>query len=389
MSRRSDVTTRRALGSLRAPDEAGAQARTWATVREAYADRPEPAPAHRRRRIGAVPAAVVLIAAVALSPATATVTRIINHAFSAAHIARMAGLSLPAPGKLLVSGTHGTWIVSRSGSVRHLGPWTQASWSPRGLYVAVASAESLAAIDPGGAVAWQLPVRGVSEPQWYRPSGYRVAYRTGADLHELAGDGRSDHLLARGVAPIASAWRPGHAFQLAYVTRSGTSVVRDADTGAPVWHSRAHPGRPLALSWSPDGSRLTLITSAGAWLMLPGQSPPLSVHLPVRGPLVAAAASPDGRRLALVRGGAVPQLELADLTAPQRPPRTVLGVAVAQPTWSPNSRWLLVTEPAAGSWLFVRAGSRVRILAEPGVAGKLARRGPPAALRIEGWCCAP
>jgi hypothetical protein len=389
MSRRVDTTARRAVNGLRAPDEAGAQERAWATVSTAYADRPAPAPARRRRRIAAVPVAAVLIGVVALSPAGATVTRIINRALSVPHIARMTGLSLPAPGRLLVSDARGTWVVSSSGSVRRLGRWTQAAWSPRGLYVAVASAGSLAAVDPTGAVAWRVPVRGGSDPRWYVPSGYRVAYRSGANLRELAGDGSGDHLLATSVAPVAPAWRPGHAFQLAYVTRSGLVILRGGDSRVQVWRSRAHPGRPLALSWSPDGLRLTLVTSAGAWLMLPSQSAPLSVRLGVRGPLVAAAASPDGRRLALVRGGAVPQLLLTDLTAPQRPPRTVLGIAVAQPTWSPDSRWLLVTEPGGGSWLFVRDAARLRVLAEPGVARKLAPDDRSAPLRIGGWCCAP
>ncbi|HYZ80158.1 MAG TPA: hypothetical protein VE571_02755, partial [Solirubrobacteraceae bacterium] len=81
-------------------------------------------------------------------------------------------------------------------------------------------------------------------------------------------------------------------------------------------------------------------------------------------------------------------LQLADLTAPQRPARTVLGIAVEEPTWSPDSRWLLATEPGADSWLFVRAAARPRILAEPGLARKLAPKDRSAPLRIGGWCCA-
>ena len=388
MNRRIDPTAERALIGVRAPDEPGAEERAWMTVKAAYLEHPRAAPARRRRALAAVPLVAAFIAAVALSPAGATVTRIINRAFSPPHIARMTSLSLPSPGRVLVSSARGTWIVSAGGSVRRLGGWTQANWSPRGLYLAVASAGALAAVDPAGAVAWRLPAHGVSDPRWYTPSGYRVAYRSGGNLREVAGDGRSDHLVARGVAPIAPAWRPGHDFQLAYVARGGGVVVRDGDSGVVVWHSRPHPGRAVQLSWSPNGTRLLFVTSAGAWLYLPGQSPPLSLRLPVAGPLVAAAASPDGRRLALVRGGRAPQLELTDLTAPEHPARTVVGIAVDQPTWSPDSRWLLVSQPAAGSWLFVRVARRTRLFSVSGATGRFGAVTRGGAVRIDGWCCA-
>ena len=180
------------------------------------------------------------------------------------------------------------------------------------------------------------------------------------------------------------------------MTSRGAAVVRGGDTGATVWRSGPHPGRPLALSWSPTGTRLVLVTSAGAWLYLPGQAPPLHIRLPVHGPVLDASASPDGRWLALVRGmptsghpGAAtsPQLQIADLTAPARAARTVLsGIGVSQPTWAPDSQWLLVTWSAAGQWWFVRATGRARIIAESRVAAKLGGRSGP--LRLDGWCCA-
>jgi hypothetical protein len=397
VSRRLDATARRALAGVRPPGESGAQERAWATVRAAYRERPAAAPARSRRRLAVVPVAAVLIGAIAFSPAGATVKRIINRALSEPRVAHAAALSLPAPGKLLLSDARGTWVVSSHGSVKRLGAWTQASWSPRGIYLAVASAGSLAAVDPTGTLAWRLAVPAVSDPRWYPPDGYRVAYRSGADLREVAGDGSGDHLLATGVAPIAPAWRPGHDYQLAYATRRGAVVIRGGDTGASVWRSGPHPGRPLAISWSPTGSRLVLVTSAGAWLYLPGQVTPLRIRLPVRGPVLDATASPDGRWLALVRGMTVagraggattPELQIADLTAPARSPRTVLsGIPVGQPTWAPDSRWLVVTWSAAGQLWFVHAIGRLRIIAESRVAAKLGPGGRAGPLRLDGWCC--
>jgi hypothetical protein len=402
VSERPEASARRALTGVRAPDESAAQERAWATVRAAYRDRPVPAPTRGRARIALVPIAAAILGAIALSPAGASVTRIINRALSTGrpgHIARAPALSLPGPGELLLSGSRGTWVVPAHGAARRLGAWTQASWSPRGKYLAVASAGALAAIDPTGKLAWRVPERGASDPEWYSPNGYRVAYRSGSDLREIAGDGRGDHLLATHVAPIAPAWRPGHEFQLAYVTRRGAVVVRDGDTGIRVWRSAPHPGRPVALSWSPTGTRLVLVTSAGAWLYLPGQAPPLRVALPIRGPVLAATASPDGRWLAVVRGQTArghggpptsPQLQIADLTVPARAPRTLLsGIPVSQPTWAPNSRWLLVAWSTADQWWFVRPTGPTRVIAESRVAAKLGRGGPASALELEGWCCSP
>ncbi len=139
---------------------------------------------HRRARAAGIlvlPVAAVLVAAIALTPAGATVTRIINRALAPVHVSRAVALSLPTAGKLLLSNALGTWVVSTHGSVRRLGPWTQADWSPRGKYLAVASADALAAIDPTGKLAWRLPERAVSDPTWYWPSGYRIAYRSGAE----------------------------------------------------------------------------------------------------------------------------------------------------------------------------------------------------------------
>ena len=152
--RRIDPTAERALIGVRAPNEPGAEERAWTTVKAAYLERPRSTPARRRRPLAAVPLVAACLAAVALSPAGATVTRIINRAFSPPHIARMTGLSLPAPGRVLVSSARGTWIVSAGGSVRRLGSQVQITLP--------------ASIEPG---AWTQTLQGELEKLGYREEG--------------------------------------------------------------------------------------------------------------------------------------------------------------------------------------------------------------------------
>src|SRR5690349_24551837 len=109
-------------------------------------------PVRRRRpqkRLLLAPAIAILLAAVTLSPAGATVGRWIRHALGVPHAAP-ALFRLPASGSVLVSGTGGTWTVAADGSSRRLGPWRQASWSPHGLFIAVTRSDQLAAVDPHG-----------------------------------------------------------------------------------------------------------------------------------------------------------------------------------------------------------------------------------------------
>ena len=112
--------------------------------------------------------------------------------------------------------------------------------------MAVAAGDRLAAVDPHGTVRWALARPAVSDPRWYSPSGYRVAYLSAGTLRVVDGDGTGDRLLATGVAHVAPAWRPGQPlgpFELAYVTARGRVVVRDGDTGKVVWSAAPARGR--------------------------------------------------------------------------------------------------------------------------------------------------
>lgn len=385
MSRRAPQMLR----EFRAPDETGAQQRAWSVVREAYAER-EPLPKARpRRSLALVPAIALIAAGVLLTPAGATVGRLITKALGVRHAAPMLS-SLPSPGRLLVSGPGGTWTAAADGSLRHLGSFWQASWSPRGLYVAVASRDRLAAIDPHGIVRWAVDRPAVSDPTWFSPTGYRVAYLSAGTLRVVAGDGTGDHLLAPGVAHVAPAWRPNYSFQLAYVTDEDRVVVRDADTGQLLW-SQPAGARPHKLLWSSDGRRLVVVAAHAVRTYTPAGTLTATLHLPAIAAAGDAALSPDGRRLALVLGG--DQVAVIRVGSPTGARSQLLaGKGLREVSWSPDGRWLLVGWPAANQWVFVRVSGTPRVEAfsrieqqfsATSAAGSAAAAFP----RLEGWCC--
>ncbi|MGN6872311.1 MAG: hypothetical protein ACTHMY_28305, partial [Solirubrobacteraceae bacterium] len=266
-----------------------------------------------------------------------------------------------------------------------LGDWRQASWSPRGLYVAVATADRLAAVDPRGNVRWAVARPDVSDPRWFSPSGYRVAYLSAGTLRVIAGDGTGDHLLAPRVAHVAPAWRPGYSFQLAYVTARNRLVVRDADTGQLIW-TRPLDARPRELLWSADGSHLVVVSAHMVRTYAGSGGRPTIFHLP-GGPAGDAALSPDGKRLALVLGGdrvVIVRAGLASSTV-----RQLLAVAgLREVSWSPNGKWLLATLPIADQWVFVRALGPPRVAAVGRIAQQFSAGGSAKAFpQLEGWCC--
>jgi Tol biopolymer transport system component len=293
--------------------------------------------------------------------------------------------SLPSAGRVLVSGPGGTWTAAADGSLRHLGDWTQASWSPRGLYMAVASADRLAAIDPRGNVRWAIARPEVSDPRWFSPSGYRVAYLSAGTLRVIAGDGTDDHLLAARAARVAPAWRPGYSFQLAYVTTDNRLVVRDADTEQLIW-TRVLDAQPRELLWSSDGSRLVVVSARSVRTYAGSGGRPTLLHLP-GAPVGDAALSPDGKRIALVLGR--DRVVIVRAGSASSPVRQLLAVAgLRELSWSPNGRWLLASLPAADQWVFVRALGPPRVAAVGRIAQQFSSGGSAKSFpQLEGWCC--
>jgi hypothetical protein len=376
---------RRTLREFRAPEEGASERRAWNVVRDAYLERePVRVPARTRARLALAPVLAVIAAGLVLSPAGATVGRLITKALGVRHAAPMLS-SLPSAGRVLLSGPGGTWTAAANGSLRHLGDFSEASWSPRGLYVVVVSPGRLAAVDPRGDVKWAIARPDVSDPRWFSPSGYRVAYLSAGTLRVLAGDGTADHLVAARAAHVAPAWRPGYSFQLAYVTTGNRLVVRDADTEQLIWTRTLH-APPRELLWSDDGSRLVVVSAHAVTTYAGSGGRPTILHLPGAS-AGDAALSPDGERVALVLGG--DRVVTVRAGSASSPVRQLLAVAgLREVNWSPNGKWLLTSLPVADQWVFVRAVGSPRVAAVARIAQQFSSSGSAKEFpQLEGWCC--
>jgi len=338
------------------PSDAEAEERAWSVVRDAYAHRE---PLVRRRRSPIRPALVlaavaVAVVAAALSPPGRAVVNAVRRSIGIEG-AQPALFQLPSPGRLLVSGAGGTWVVAADGSTRRLGAYSQASWSPHALYVVAATANELAAVAPAnGHVHWQLARPAIGFPRWGGTrTDTRIAYVTGSTLHVVAGDGTGDRRLPPS-ARVAPAWQPGTSRHvLAYVDVRGRLTIMNADRGIVTRRSRPYMDvRDIA--WSPNGRTLALAARDEVALfdVATGEAHVVGV----RGVRTLAFA-PDGR-LALLRGNGVLLVAHARVRTLFAAPSRLAGLA-----WSPNGRWLLSSLPAADQWVFVQARGGHRVLA--------------------------
>ena len=76
--------------------------------------------------------------------------------------------ALPSPGRLLVAGPGGVWVVQSCGGARRLGAYEDATWSPRGLFAGATRGRSLSAVEPDGTVRWTLARRRRPSPRGRR-----------------------------------------------------------------------------------------------------------------------------------------------------------------------------------------------------------------------------
>jgi len=390
-----DAERRRALLGIMPPDELGAQRRAWSLARAAFAER-EPTPWPRRHTRGLVVAAAAIgVVAAILSPPGRAVIDEVRDAVGTERVVGVpkawpALFSLPAKGRVLVTAPTGPWVVSADGAKRRLGDYEEASWSPGGRHVVVSRRSQLVAVTPKGDSRWSLARPRVHAARW-SPSGFRIAYLSGANLRVVAGDGTGDRRLDA-AADVAPAWRPVEDHLLAYVRRGGLRVV-DADTTRGVWTADADAA-PLQLGWSSDGQRLVLVTEVDRGrfaLSTFDDTGRRRQFLVFPGRFVDAAFAPDDHRLALIRSQAGrSELLVVDADGLRRQEPVFEGAGrFSDVAWDPGGSWLLLGWESADQWLFMRSTDVSKIKAVSSLRKQFDPGGTGAGAfpRIEGWCC--
>jgi hypothetical protein len=396
----------RGLREARVPVDPEAEARGLDVVLAAYAERAPRRRATALPRLAVALAVAVLVAALLLSPAGASVRGWVGDVFSEAPAPSHGGLTaIPGGGRLLVQGATGPWVVEPDGSRHRLGDYDEASWSPRGLYIAAAAGNRLTAVAPDGTVHWSLTApASVRDPRWSPPSpaGVFVAYRSGSGLRIVAGDGSEERPLDESVAPLAPAWSPlARPADLAYVDARGALRVVDVESGREAARGKALPGIAW-LEWggshagamleaSPRRVRVRAVGVDGSDVV--GLGAPRSFHLPAGETVEDAALSPDGRKVAALLGsrfGGARRTDLMLFDVRHRASVRLLSVPgrLTELAWAPGGGRLLIGWPRFDEWLFLPThfakGQAVTGVSRAFSPGAAAAAPFP---RVEGWCC--
>ena len=355
---------------LDAPIPPGAEERACRVATAAFSAR-KPTP--RRRSYWKPVVAVAVVAAVTgvlASPPGRSVIHAIREAVGVKNAQREL-FALPAPGRLLVNSPRGAWVVEQDGSRRLLGPYRDASWSPFGRFVvAVKNRYELVAMEPNGKVHWTFPAPAVRSPRWGGTrTNTRIAYLTTPvwSMAVVAGDGTGNRESCTGLAPVAPAWRPGSLRTVAVFGPAGDVRVEDVPSCKLVVHTHPEPA-PAKLQWSADGTLLLAVTGIGATVY------DTNGHV-VQESTGVTDATFVGRthRVVALRGG--------DVFVPGSAP-LFHAVGIRQIVSSPDGRWLLLTWPAAGQWVFVRVVAPHTIHAVSGIARQFGGGSFPS---VSGW----
>jgi hypothetical protein len=382
-----------------------AERRGLAVVEAAYGEHGQGGPALGVRRpslprLALVLGIVTLLAAVLLSPAGAAVRDWVGDVVETSAPKPEPELSgIPGGGRLLVQSAIGPWVVQPDGSRRLLGDYEVATWSPRGLFLAVAGGRTLSAVEPDGTPHWSLTAAArVADPRW-APSGERIAYRAGRELRIVAGDGTGDRLLARSTAPVPPAWSPWGDAGLAFAATGELRIV-NSETGEGLAAAPALPDL-TRLDWGAGGTaileaspRALRLREVQARKVTPGLalSEARTLPLPPGVSLTGAALAPDRQAVAAVvthwrQHGTTSEVLVFPPGGEE--PRSLLTVpySLGEVAWSPDGRRLLVAWPGADQWLFLPVGrGKPRAVAD--ISRAFSPDGRPTSFpQVEGWCC--
>ena len=363
--------------------------RAWEVVKRAFEERP-PTPRRRagiRLVLAGAAAALAAVVVAALSPPGRAVFHSVRKAVGIEHAAP-ALFSLPAPGRLLVvsAGDGGVWLVKSNGFMRKLGTYTDAEWSPHGLYVIATERNELVAFDPDGGVRWQLARRDPSWPRWEGTmTDTRIAYIAESGLRVVAGDGTGDHLLDAYAGDVPPAWDPARLHTVAYYT-GGAVVLRRAD-GPLVWRAPINV-LPSMLQWSSDGRYLAVV-SPKQIVVIDRRGRVYRTISMLGAELRQATFEPGTHDVAVVvRSAGRSEVRVVDVDHPGRARLLFAGPGTfGDVEWSPTGGWLLVNWPDANQWVFIK-GKQVRAVAN--IRQQFARAdGLGPLLELSGrWCCA-
>ncbi|MCC6222926.1 MAG: RNA polymerase sigma factor [Thermoleophilia bacterium] len=379
------------------PDEQIAEERTWEVVREAFQTR-QPVPHHRRLpwRLLALLAVVAGAAGVALSPAGPAIVDWIDArtgegvATTVETATAPAPITLPAPGRLLVTDPRGVWVIHEDGARVHVGDYPEAAWAPTGIYVAAWTDERLVELDPARNefVHWSLERPDIADVRW-SPTGLRIAYRSGSALRVVVENGTRDRELAANVPELEPSWRPGRGEVIAYAEADGKLAVVEADTGKALWRTARAPV-PVALAWADAATLVALEQRRLRLLADPGELV-ASFDLPEGTGGLALAPRPGSADVAYsVFSPDTGKSSVYILDTGRKALRLLFAGAggLDRLVWSPDGRYLLVPWKPAGQWLFVPAGKGGKIPVEPGVAARFdPGAGGGAFPEPVGWCC--
>jgi hypothetical protein len=362
--------------------------KAWEVVKRAFDER-TPAPrrhASNRLLLAGFATAVSVVVVAALSPPGRAVFHSVREAVGIEH-AQPALFSLPAPGRLLVvsSDNGGVWLVKSNGFLRKLGPYSDAEWSPHGLYVIATEGNELVAFDLDGGVRWKLARHDPAAPRWEGTmTDTRIAYLAASGLRVVAGDGTGDHLLDAYAGEVAPAWDPARLHTLAYYS-GGAIVLRRAD-GSLVWRAPIKV-LPAALEWSSDGQYLA-VRSTKQIVVIDQRG---RVHRTISmlgAELRQATFKPGTHEVAVVvRAAGRSEVRIVDVDHPGHARLLFAGPGTfGDVEWSPAGDWLLVNWPDANQWVFIK-GKQVRAVGN--IREQFARAdGLRPFLELSGrWCC--